>query len=406
MTPALRRDDFPILHLLQDGRRLVYLDSAATAQKPQVVLDALVAYYTQDNANVYRGVYQLSARATEAYEAARAKVAALIGAAAEQVVFTRGTTESLNLVAYWARETLKSGDEIVVSEMEHHSNLVPWQWVCEKTGARLVFVKLSPSGEITQEALAAAIGRQTALVAMAHVSNVLGTVNPVELAGQLAHEVGAKMIVDGAQSVPHMPVDVGTLGADALAFSGHKMCGPTGIGVLWATRSFLEEMKPFHYGGEMIDHVDLTSSTFKDPPQKFEAGTPNIAGAVALGVAAEYLQDVGLEAVAAHEGALGTELAARLREIEGVSVYGPAGERTGVVAFNVKGVHPHDVATVLDQEAVCIRAGHHCAQPLMRFLGAASTARASLYLYNDSEDVDRLVSGVLKAKEFFSHVSR
>jgi cysteine desulfurase/selenocysteine lyase len=400
------RERFPLLGRPQDGRRLVYLDSAATSQKPDVVLEAIQRYYVEDNANVYRGVYRLAARATEAYEAARTKVAAFIGARPEEVVFTRGTTEALNLVAHgYARRHLRPGDEVVVTEAEHHSNLVPWQEVAKETGARLRFLPLDEEGFASREGLLSVLGERTRILALAHVSNVLATVQPIRQLADAAHAAGAVVVVDGAQSVPHMPVSVEELGADFLAFSGHKMCGPTGVGVLFGRYELLEATHPLFFGGEMIEHVDLLTSDYKEPPHKFEGGTPPIAEVVALGAAVDFLASVGMEEVDRHDRALAEEAARRLREIPGVDVYGPKGERAGLVTFNLRGVHPHDVATALDQYAVCVRAGHHCAQPLMRRLGVAASVRASFYLYNDEEDVDRLIEAVAAAKEFFPHVA-
>jgi len=398
---------FPILQETVDGRPLVYLDSAASSQKPDAVVEAMRDYYVHDNANVYRGVYRLAARSTERYEAARARVAAFIGALPEELIFTRGSTESLNLVAWaWARQRLGPGDEILTTVAEHHSNLVPWQEVSRATGAELRFIDLTPEGEITEAAVKAAITPRTRLVAVHHASNVLGTLAPVKAIAAAAHRVGALVIVDGAQSVPHMAVDVKDLDVDFLAFSGHKMLGPMGIGGLYGKTALLREMGPFHTGGEMISHVDPTASTFKEPPQKFEAGTPNVAGAIVLAEAVGFLEEIGMSEIEAHDRALGEMAAERLREIPEVEVYGPRGPRTGVVSFNLEGLHPHDLATSLDSENIAVRAGHHCCQPLMHHLGAPSTARASFYLYNTEEDVDRLVEGVLAAREFFGHVLR
>lgn len=407
MNARALKEAFPLLQELQDGEPLVYLDSAATSQKPRAVLDAIMDHYVHDNANVYRGVYRLAARATDKYETARAKVAAFIGAQTEELIFTRGTTEAINLVAWaWARQTLRPGDEICLTETEHHSNFVPWQEVAKATGAILRFVDLEADGTYTEASLARAITQKCRLVALAHVSNVLGSVNPVKAAARLAHQVGALIVVDAAQSVPHMPVDVKDLDADFLAFSGHKMLGPMGIGGLYGKLEILSAMGPFQTGGEMINRVGLLDSDFKDPAQKFEAGTPNVAGAVALGAAVDFLASVGMEEIAAHDRELGRMAAERLSEMEDVIVYGPKEGRMGVVTFNLKGVHPHDLATALDQDAICIRAGHHCCQPLMRRLETHSTARASFYLYNTEEDVRRLADGLVGAREFFRHVAR
>jgi cysteine desulfurase/selenocysteine lyase len=401
------RDDFPLLKELQDGKPLVYLDSAATSQKPQAVLDALAEYYRTYNANVHRGLYRIAERATLAYEQARRKLAAFIGARPEEVVFVRGTTEGLNLVAYaYGRARVRAGDEILLTEMEHHSNLVPWQILAQERGARLRFLPIREDGTLDLDQLDYLLTERTRIVAVTHQSNVLGTINPIRTIADRAHAVGAVVVVDGAQSVPHMPVEVGSLGCDFLAFSGHKMCGPTGIGVLWGRLELLEAMPPFHGGGEMIERVELERSTYKAPPHKFEAGTPNIADAIALGVAVDYLQEIGMDAIRTHEKQLVRYALSQLSEVSGVRVYGPRDPeiRGGAVAFTLDGVHPHDVAQVLDSEGVCVRAGHHCAQPLHRRLGVQSTTRASVYLYNTPEDIDALVRGLEKVKAFFGMV--
>jgi cysteine desulfurase/selenocysteine lyase len=399
------RRDFPLLQRSVDGKPLVYLDSAATSQKPRVVLEALQRYYEEYNANVHRGLYRIAERATLAYEEARAKVAAFIGAPPEELIFTRGTTEAINLVAYsYGDAFVRPGDEILVTEMEHHSNLVPWQLLAQRRGARLRFVRVRPEdGTLDLDSLDRCLTERTRVVAVTHQSNVVGTINPVRDIAERAHAVGAVVLVDGAQSVPHMPVRVQDLGCDFLAFSGHKMCGPTGIGALWGRRELLEAMPPFHGGGEMIERVELETSTYKDPPHRFEAGTPNIADAIALGVAVDYLQAVGMDAVRAHEKALVRYALAQLAEVKGLRLYGPRDPelRGGAVAFSLEGVHPHDVAQVLDGEGVCVRAGHHCAQPLHRALGVAATARASVYLYNTPEDIDALVRGLERVRAFF-----
>jgi cysteine desulfurase/selenocysteine lyase len=388
-----------------DGKPLVYLDSAATSQKPRAVLEALQRYYEEYNANVHRGLYRIAERATLAYEEARAKVAAFVGARPEELVFTRGTTEAINLVAYaWGDAFVRAGDEVLVTEMEHHSNLVPWQLLAQRRGARLRVLRVRPEdGTLDLDALDRLLTERTRIVAVAHQSNVVGTINPVREICERAHAAGAVVLVDGAQSVPHMPVRVEELGCDFLAFSGHKMCGPTGIGALWGRRELLEAMPPFHGGGEMIERVELERSTYKDPPHRFEAGTPNIADAIALGVAVEYLQTVGMDAVREHEKALVRYALAQLAEVRGVRVYGPKDPelRGGALAFTLEGVHPHDVAQVLDEQGVCVRAGHHCAQPLHRALGLAATARASVYLYNTPEDIDALVRGLERVRAFF-----
>lgn len=403
--PSDVRRDFPLLQRSVDGKPLVYLDSAATSQKPRVVLEALQHYYEEYNANVHRGLYRIAERATLAYEEARSKVAAFVGGRPEELVFTRGTTEAINLVAYsYGEAFLRPGDEILVTEMEHHSNLVPWQLLAQRRGAKLRFLRVRPEdGTLDLDALEWCLTERTRVVAVTHQSNVVGTINPVRHIAERAHAVGAVVVVDGAQSVPHMPVRVHELGCDFLAFSGHKMCGPTGIGALWGRYHLLEAMPPFHGGGEMIERVELERSTYKPPPHRFEAGTPNIADAIVLGVAADYLRSVGMEAVREHEKALVRYALAQLAEVQGVRVYGPKDPeaRGGAVAFTVEGVHPHDVAQVLDAEGICVRAGHHCAQPLHRALGVQATARASVYLYNTPEDIDALVRGVERVRAFF-----
>jgi len=407
MNPAVIRNDFPILDQEVNGHPLVYLDSAATSQKPKSVLAALRKYYESDNSNVHRGVHTLGSRATEAYELAREKVAHFIHApSAEQVVFTRGTTESLNMIAYgYGRTRLKPGDEIVLSPSEHHSNLIPWQQVVRATGATLKYFPLQADGTLRMEDVRETITDATKIVSLAHVSNVLGTVHPIAEIAKVAHAHGAILVVDGAQSVPHMPVDVQALDCDFLAFSGHKMCGPTGVGVLYGKRKLLNEMEPTYFGGEMIDIVELHDATWKETPWKFEGGTPIIAGAIGLGAAVDYLTQVGMENVHQHDVALAAYAMDRLSVLSGIEIYGPKhGEpRAGLVTFNLQGVHPHDVSTVLDARGIAIRAGHHCAQPLMRMLNVPSTARASFYLYNTESDIDALVSGLVSAKEFFAH---
>lgn len=405
MDRTLVRRDFPILDQTVNGKPLVYLDSAATSQKPRQVLEALDRYYREANANVHRGVHTLGTRATDAYEGARAKVADFIHAASDtQIIFTRGTTEGLNMVAHgYLRPRLAAGDEIVITEMEHHSNLIPWQQAAHAKGATLKYIPLQKDGTILLSDVEATVTAKTKLVAMTHVSNVLGTINPIKEVAAIAHRHGAVMVVDGAQSVPHMPVDVRDLDCDFLAFSGHKMMGPTGVGVLYGTKQVLAEMEPVHFGGEMIETVGLYESTWKEIPYKFEGGTPIIAGAVGLAAAIDYLQAFGMEHVHEIDAALAQYAIARLEQIEGLTVYGPRTERGGLVTFNLEGIHPHDVATVLDSEGIAIRAGHHCAQPLMRWLQVGATARASFYVYNTEADVDALVSALVKTKEFFSH---
>jgi cysteine desulfurase/selenocysteine lyase len=398
------RPDFPILQPSRDGRRLVYLDSAATTQKPHQVIDAIVEYYRTLNANVHRGAYDLAVRATEAYEAVRAEVAAFVGAPDPAgVIFVRGTTEAINLVASsLGRARVRAGDTVVVTAMEHHSNLIPWQLLAEARDARLVMVELTDDGRIDLAGFRRALERQPRIVAFTHVSNVLGTVNPVAELSRLAHDAGAVVVVDGAQAVPHVPVDVSALGCDLYAFSGHKMLGPMGIGVLVGTPALLDAMPPYHGGGEMIRTVQDTTATYAPLPHKFEAGTPNVEGAIGLGAAVRYLRDLGMDAVAAHEQALTRYALERLATVEGLKLYGPA-ERAGVVSFTLADIHPHDLATIVDSEGVAIRAGHHCAQPLMRRLDVAATARATLYLYNTRDDVDALVAALEKARALFGY---
>ena len=395
---ALRRD-FPIL---RDERR-IYLDSAATSQKPQQVLDAINQYYRTMNANPLRGLYKWSIEATEAYENARARAAAFIGAAApREVIFTRNATESLNLIAYsYGLSRLSEGDEIVVAVSEHHSNLLPWQMVAKRTGAVLKFLECLPDGTYTEEELQAKIGARTKLVAVGHVSNVFGTTNPVERIAELAHAAGAVVVVDGAQSAPHKKVDVQALGADFFAFSGHKMLGPMGIGVLYGREELLEEMPPFLTGGEMIESVARDSAVYAELPHKFEAGTVNAAGAVGLCAAIDYLEGVGFDRIEEHEKRLTSQLLESLRSIPFVTVYGAesAADHCGIVTFNVEGCHPHDVSSILDADEICIRAGHHCAQPLMTHLGINAACRASLYLYNTEEEVSRFAECLTKVRK-------
>ncbi len=397
------REQFPILKQEINGHPLVYLDSAATSQKPLAVIEALRHYYEYDNANVHRGVHTLGSRATDAYEGAREKVAKFIHAkSTKEIIFTRGTTTALNMVASsYARSILSEGDEIVLTPMEHHSNLIPWQQVAKATGAVLKYVKLQEDGSVILSEVENVVSDRTKIVSMAYVSNVMGVVNPVKEIAALAHRHGAVMVVDGAQSTPHMKVDVQDLDCDFYAFSGHKMCGPTGIGVLYGKKELLESMEPVEFGGEMIDDVGLYDSTWKELPWKFEGGTPIIAGAVGLGAAIDFLESIGMDAIEAHEHELAAYAVNRLSEINGLKLYGPRERKVGLVTFNLDDVHPHDVATVLDASGIAIRAGHHCCQPLMRWLEASSTARASFYLYNTQEDVDRLISALIQTKEYF-----
>ncbi|MGZ9583262.1 cysteine desulfurase [Paenibacillus marinisediminis] len=398
------REQFPILNQNVNGYPLVYLDSAATSQKPIRVIEAVKKYYEWDNANVHRGVHTLGSRATDAYEGARDKVARFLNAkSAEEIVFTRGTTTALNLVASsYARSVCKEGDEIVITEMEHHSNLIPWQQAAKATGATLKYIPMQDDGSISLADVEATITDRTKVVSVVHVSNVLGQENPVKEIGEIAHRHGAVMVVDGAQSTPHMKVDVQDLNCDFFAFSGHKMCAPTGIGALYGKKALLNNMEPIEYGGEMIDFVDLYDSTWKDAPSRFEGGTPLIAGAVGLSAAIDFLQEIGLDTIHQHEQALAAYAYDKLSMINGITIYGPEQERAGLVTFNLDDVHPHDVATVLDSKGVAIRAGHHCCQPLMRWLEVSSTARASFYLYNTEEDIDALVRALVETKEYFS----
>ncbi|MGO4529358.1 cysteine desulfurase [Paenibacillus sp. 2TAF8] len=402
MNPSIR-EQFPILHQEINGHPLVYLDSAATSQKPRAVIDAVKHYYEYENSNVHRGVHTLGSRATDAYEGAREKVAKFINARrTQEIIFTRGTTTALNLVASsYARANCKEGDEIVLTQMEHHSNLIPWQQVAKETGATLKYIPLQADGHIELSDVEQTITSNTKIVAIAYVSNVMGLVHPVKQIAEIAHRNGAVIVVDGAQSTPHMKVDVQDLDCDFYALSGHKMCGPTGIGALYGKKALLESMEPIEFGGEMINDVGLYDSNWKELPWKFEGGTPIIAGAVGLGAAIDFLEQIGMDEIAHHEGVLAAYATERLSEIDGLSIYGPAKRHVGVVTFNLGDVHPHDVATVLDASGIAIRAGHHCCQPLMRWLEVSSTARASFYLYNNEQDVDRLVSALIQTKEYF-----
>ncbi|MCK0472752.1 cysteine desulfurase [Halalkalibacter sp. APA_J-10(15)] len=396
---------FPILNQEVNGHPLVYLDSAATSQKPVQVIEALDRYYREYNSNVHRGVHTLGTHATDGYEGAREKVRSFINASSTaEVIFTRGTTTAINTVASsYGRSQLTEGDEIVITPMEHHSNIIPWQQVAKATGATLKYVKLHADGTIDLNDLEEVITTNTKIVSVMHVSNVLGVVNPVKEIAEMAHRKDAIMIVDGAQSAPHLNVDVQDLNCDFFAFSAHKMCGPTGIGVLYGKKELLEKMEPIEFGGEMIDFVGLQDSTWKELPWKFEGGTPIIAGAIGLGAAIDFLEEIGLDEIARHDHELAQYAAERLTDIEGMAIYGPK-QRTGLVTFNIDDVHPHDVATVLDTEGIAVRAGHHCAQPLMKWLDVTATARASFYLYNTKEDIDALVAGLVKAKEYFGDV--
>ncbi|UJF27992.1 cysteine desulfurase [Planococcus sp. 107-1] len=399
---------FPILNQEINGHPLVYLDSAATSQKPVQVIEALKSYYEFDNSNVHRGVHTLGNRATEKYEGAREKVRNFINAnSTEEIVFLRGTTTAINLVAQsYGRANVEEGDEIVITYMEHHSNIIPWQQLAKERGAILKYVELEEDGTISLEQVRAAVTERTKIVSMVYVSNVLGTMNPVKEVAEIAHENGAIMVVDGAQAAPHLKIDVQQLDCDFFAFSGHKMCGPTGIGVLYGKKALLNDMEPVEFGGEMIDFVGLYDSTWKELPWKFEGGTPIIAGAVALGAAIDFLNEIGLNEIEKHEHQMAAYAMDKMSGIEGLSIYGPKdpAKRAGIVTFNLDDVHPHDVATVLDMNGIAVRAGHHCAQPLMKWLEVSATARASFYLYNSESDVDRLVEGLRSAKEYFNDV--
>ena len=404
LDTAAIREQFPILSREVHGRPLVYLDNAATTQKPQSVIDALSHYYSTMNANIHRGLHTLAEEATAAYEDTRRKVADFIGASSHrEVVFTRNTTESLNLLAYTLGSRLRPGDEIVLTTAEHHSNLVPWQLVTQRTGAVLRFIELNDDQQVDVDTARAAINANTRIVSIVHMSNVLGSIAPVAEISEMARSVGATMIVDAAQSAPHIPIDVNDLGVDYLAFSAHKMLGPTGVGVLWGRQELLADLDPFLGGGEMISVVTREESSWAALPHKFEAGTPNIADVVAFGAALDFLNEVGMDAIAAHDAELTHYAVERLSRLEGLDIYGPSdpAERSAVIAFNYRDIHSHDVATILDRSGVAIRAGHHCAQPLMRTLEVPATARASFYLYNERSEVDALVDGLLEAGERF-----
>jgi cysteine desulfurase/selenocysteine lyase len=400
------RADFPILAQEIHGKPLAYLDSAVSSQKPRQVLDALRTFYETSYGNVHRGVYTLSERSTEAYEGARGKVASFVNApSAREIVFTRNATEAINLVAYaWGLPTLGPGDLVVVTELEHHSNFVPWQYIAKRTGAAFRTIRLTDAGELDLDSLdEVAADGDVKVVAANYVSNALGTVNPVERLAAWAHEQGALMVVDAAQAAPHRRVDVQALGCDFLAFSAHKMCGPTSVGALWGRYELLAAMEPFNLGGHMIRAVKLDETTWGDVPAKFEAGTQPIAEAVGFGAAVDYLEEVGLDSIEQHEHDLAAYALERLADVPGLTLYGPSPERrAGIVSFNVDGVHPHDVSQVLDYEGVAIRAGHHCCQPLMARLGVAATNRASFYLYTIPEEIDRLVEGLHKVRKVFA----
>mgnify|MGYP001416770503 FL=1 len=397
-SPAEIKKDFPIF----SGSDLVYLDNAATTQKPQSVLDEVDSLYSEANANVHRALYSLGSEATERFENSRKKVAKYIGANSEkEIVFTSGTTESINLLARSIGNTLKPGDEILISEMEHHSNIVPWQMAAQRTGATLKYLSIKKTGDLDISNSEKYFTSNTKIVSLAHMSNVLGTINPIKKLSEKAHQVGAIMIVDGAQGASHMPVDVKELGCDFYAFSGHKMLGPTGIGVLWGKTEYLEEMDPFMGGGEMINTVTMESSTWNDIPYKFEAGTPNFAQAVGLGAAIDYLQNIGMNNIATHEQMLIKYALGKLNQIDGLRIHGSAKDRGGVISFNMDGIHPHDLAQFLNEDNIAIRVGHHCAQPLLKALGETATARMSFYIYNDESDVDKFCESLETIKNYF-----
>jgi len=395
---AAVRGLFPILSEEIGGKPLVYLDNAATSQKPRSVIDALTNYYEHTNANVHRGIHELSRRSTVAYEDARARLARFIGASGpEELIWTRGTTEAINLVAgSWALDNLREGDEILISSMEHHSNIIPWQLVARRTGAKLKYIEMDDEGRLVVEDLPKLLSSRTRLVAISHISNALGTINPVHEIVEQAKAAGATVLVDGAQAAPHRKVDVEELGCDFYAFSGHKMCGPTGVGGLWGRKELLESMPPYHGGGEMISIVGRDESTWAELPHKFEAGTPNIAGAVGIAAAADFLDELGFDRIEEHGRDIVSYAVERLNAIDDIRVFGPndASERSGVVSFLMGDAHPHDISTILDSEGIAIRAGHHCAQLVMQHFGVSATARASFYLYNSREDVDRLAEGL------------
>jgi cysteine desulfurase / selenocysteine lyase len=399
------RADFPIMSRRVNGKPLVYLDSAATSQKPAAVIDVMDDYYRRYNANPHRGVYAISEEATAAYEGARQRVARFINAASsKEVIFTRNTTEAINLVRYsWGRVNVGAGDGILLTEMEHHSNLVPWQLLAAEVSARLEFLCIDDQGRLQLDTLERKLDG-VRLLAISHQSNTLGTINPIKAIAETAHRAGALVLVDGAQAVPHMPVDVQDLGVDFYAFSGHKMCGPTGIGVLWARRSLLEAMPPFLGGGDMIKRVKLTEASWNDLPWKFEAGTPSVAEGIGLGAAVDYLTQFGMDAVRAHERTLVDYAMERLQDVPGITLYGPRDPEVhgGAISFTLPNIHPHDLATLVDREGIAVRAGHHCTQPLMDRLGVAATTRASFYVYNRPDEVDQLVDGIRKAQKVFA----
>ncbi len=397
------RKDFPVLHQMVNGHPLVYLDNGATSQKPRAVIDTVSHYYETYNANIHRGVHFLSENATREYEAARDTAQKFINAAdRREVIYVRGTTEGINLVAQaYGRPRLKAGDEIVISTMEHHSNIVPWQMLCQQTGAKLKVVPVTDEGEFEFEAYLKLLGPKTRIVATVHLSNSLGTINPVKKIVEAAKAQGAMTLLDGAQSVPHIPVDVQDIGCDFYAFSGHKVFGPTGIGVLYGRQELLDDMEPYQGGGDMIRTVSFEETTYNDLPHKFEAGTPNIVGAIGLAAALDYVSNLGIDAIAAHEDDVVAYATEKVADIPGIRIIGTAPEKSGIISFLMDGVHPHDIGTVLDSQGIAIRAGHHCTMPLMKRFGVAATSRASFALYNTKEEADALVAGIWKVKEMF-----
>lgn len=404
LNPDDYRDDFPILKLRVYNKPLIYLDNAATTQKPKIVIETLADYYTGMNANVHRAIHYLGEKATNALEDSRSKIAQFINAPSQrQIIFTRGTTESINLVAHaWGRKFISAGDEIILSEMEHHSNLIPWQLLASEVGAKLKFIPFTEEGTIDFSIFSRLLTGQTKLIAITHMSNVFGTINPIKKIINMAHDRGVPVLLDAAQSVPHLPIDVQYLNCDFMAFSGHKMCGPTGIGALYAKSRILENMNPYQGGGEMISSVWLENSTWNEIPHKFEAGTPNIAGAIGWGAAVDYLSSIGMIPIALYEQSLTTYALERLSAIKGMRIYGTAPERGGVISFNLGEIHPHDLSHFLDRQGIAVRAGHHCAQPIMRKLNIAATTRASLYFYNKKEEIDTLAEKLEEAHQFFS----
>jgi cysteine desulfurase/selenocysteine lyase len=403
MNVAGLRADFPALHQEIHGKPLVYLDNAATTHKPRAVLDALDRFHRRDNSNVHRGVHTLSQRATDSYEGARQQIAQFLGGQTDEIVFVRGATEAINLVANaFLRPRLQPGDEVLVTAMEHHANIVPWQLACDATGAQLRVAPMSQAGELLLDELEALLTDRTKLLALTHVSNALGTVNPVAQIAEMAHAHGVPVLVDGAQAVQHLPVDVTQLGIDFYALSGHKLYGPTGIGVLWARSEHLEAMAPWQGGGDMIRSVTFEKTEFAPPPLRFEAGTPHIAGAIGLGAAVEYLSGIGLEAIAAHESDLLAAATDAVAAIDGVRLIGTAAQKASVLSFVVEGVHPHDIGTVLDRNGIAVRTGHHCAQPVMAFYGVPATVRASFALYNYRAEIEPLCTALHEAQELFA----